>query len=176
MINLLKIVKIYEVELMCNSDQTSSVTVVINTYPYNLTEMVRYNIVAAIKEHIGSVIETKITHEAHENLSIQYLTKNGYTQYALYEFSKWCGYHFVDESNFTNMMGKYNFAVIAPQLCVPLSEEVQQDLAERNLTEEDPFELTKVVFAALMDLSFLPLDAFSLLDASKIEVELSTPI
>lgn len=176
MINLLKIVKVYEIDLACNSDQTSSVTVVINTYPYNLTEAVEYNIVAAIKEHIGTVVDTRITHEPHSNLSIRYLANNGYTQYALYEFAKWCGYHFVDENNFTSMVGKYNFAVIAPQLCVPLDPAVQQDLMERNLTEEDPFELTKVVFASMMDLSFLPLESFSLLDASKIEAELSTPI
>lgn len=176
MSNLLSIVKLYQIDLACNSDTTQSVTFVINTYPYRLNQAVEYRLIEAVKQYIGSVVDTKITHEPLSKLSIGYMVGLGYTQYVLYSLSDWCEHHFTNEDNFENMAGKYNFAVVAPRIARPLVVEVEQELRERNLTEEDPFELTRVVFATMMDLSFLPAESFSLLDASKIEAAMAASI
>lgn len=170
--NLLSIVKHYEYDLATRSDMVSDVIFVINTYPYNLSEDVKYHLVKAMKEYIGTVVEVKLTSIPMEKSSLRYLVSKGFTQYVLYDFSKWGGHHFETEDK---VAGKHDFAIVAPALLnESFNDEVKQQLAENNVSDEDPFELTKIVFAAIMDLSFLPAFDFSLLDIENLP-ERKTP-
>lgn len=170
--NLLQIVKHYEYDLATRSDMVSEVIFVVNTYPYQLDAQVKYMLLMAIKEYIGTVVEVKLTHLSMKQTSLKALVSKGYTQYVLYNFSEWGGYHFATEAK---VAGKHDFAIVAPALLnESFNEEVKQLLAENNVSDENPFELTKVVFAAIMDLSFLPASDFSLLDTANLGDEASS--
>ena len=171
MTNLLNIVKHYEFDLATRSDMVSDVIIVINTSPYELSPEVEYGIVTAVQQYIGTVVKVRVVSQHHSKLSIRYMANKGYTQYVLYDFAKWCGYHFGDENNLSNMAGKFDFGIVAPALLTSqYDESIKQEVIENQLEDEDPFELTKVAFSPMMDLSFLPAKDFSLLDAAKLEV------
>ena len=170
MTNLLNIVKHYELDLATRSDMVSDVIIVINTSPYELSPEVEFGIVKAVQQYIGTVVKVRVVSQPHSKLSILYMANKGYTQYVLYDFAKWCNYHFSDENNLSNMTGKFDFGIVAPALLTSQYDEyIKQEVIENQLEDENPFELTKVAFSAMMDLSFLPAHDFSLLDAAKLE-------
>ena len=176
MINLLNITKYYELDLATRSDMVSDVIIVVNTFPYDLTQAVEYNLLEAMKQYLGTVVEIKLTRQCPMELTMRNLVRLGYTQYVTYEFAKWCEFHFKDEKHNTTMAGKFNFAIVAPALLnSSFNDDVKQKLIENQLEDENPFEITKVVFAAIMDLSFLPPGDFSLLQTSKLETG-TTPV
>ena len=170
MINLLNITKYYELDLATRSDMTSDVIFVVNTHPYKLTQGVEYYLLEAMKEYLGTVVKIKLTSHCPKKMSMRWLVKHGYTQYVTYEFSKWCEHHFGDEEQIEAMAGKFDFAIVAPALLnSSFNDEIKQTLIDNQLEGENPFEITKVAFSAIMDLSFLPAGDFSLLDTSKLE-------
>lgn len=164
---LLDIVREQEGNIAFHSDVLASLTIVINTFPYELTKEETHDLIMAMTSYFGLVVDVKVFHEDPMNLPLNYLTYKGFTQYVMYDFKSWSEKHVNTIEKLENYPARPQFMIITPQLMsYKLTPELLMGLEEHNLVGEDPFEIMKSWMAPIFTLIFLPPGAFSLLELS----------
>ena len=173
---LLDIVKQYEYTLTLEPDTLREAFIVINTHPYELEESNLADIVFAVKEYIGEMVQVKITHEPFERLSVPYMVDTGYTQYITYNFTEWCEHHFGNGYDLEKPVELPHFSIVAPKVFKrEISEEHQEELEQYEMTDEDPYGLLQMLFASTFELTFMPVEAYSLISHDMLNPKEHTP-
>lgn len=171
---LLRLIQDFEKTILSGNIKCTKATLVINLFPYELTEPEIEVLLVGVKYRIGGVIDIKVISKDPTHFSIETLSYQGFTQYIMYDFNKWFKTQYSDEEAVKNTVGKPEFIIVAPKLIADYSKmrDDEEALADmRNITdgdnvEEMAFELTAVATSPHFNLIYLDTRYFSLIDAS----------
>lgn len=171
MIPLIEIIKEYEWEMTYELDATRNVQLIVNLFPYELTDDEVHQFLDGLRTRLGLMIDIKFTRKDPKQLNIVTLKYEGYTQYIMYHFNEWVRYHYQSEEKIRASQGRPDFIVVAPKLysdyaTLQSDEEARsviQTLAQGN-GEEAGFELTTIAMAPHFNLVYMDTVVFSLID------------
>lgn len=171
---LLRLVKDFEKTILSGNIKCTKATLVINLFPYELSEQEIEVLLVGVKYRIGGIVDIKVMSKDPKHFSIETLSYQGFTQYVMYDFNGWFKHQYSDEQTVSQKRGKPDFIIIAPKLIGDYAKirDDEEALAKmRNMTEGDnveemAFELTTVAVAAHFNLIYLDTRYFSLIDVN----------
>lgn len=166
---LLEIVQSLEMDLISGGGDMKGVDLVINTYPYILSDKDEFFLIQSLMYYFGAIVKVMLDRIEPEKANVRYLSYQGYTQYAMYEFNKWMHIHYVEGKESVTSLDQLirypDFTIIAPKLLsVEPDEKLLQELAEENLQDEDPFNLMMGMCASLFHLIHIEIGLYGVLD------------
>lgn len=171
MMPLLEIIKEYEWEMTYELDACRNVQLIVNLFPYQLSDDEVHQFLDGLRLRLGLMIDIKFIRKDPKTLNIVTLKYEGFTQYIMYHFNEWIGYHYQSEEKIRASQGRPDFVIVAPKLYsdyrkLQSDEEARsviQTLAQGN-GEEAGFELTTIAMAPHFNLVYMDTTVFSLID------------
>lgn len=171
MIPLIEIIKEYEWEMSYELDGCREVDLVVNSYPYELTDDEVHQFLDGLRKRLGFMIDIKFLNRDPKSLNIVTLLYEGFTQYIMYHFNDWVRHHYQTEEKIRASQGRPDFVIVAPKIyadyvTLKSDEEVMsviQTLAQGD-GEEAGFELTSIAMAPHFNLIYMDTGMFSLID------------
>lgn len=142
--------------------------VIINTYPYNLSELQVYEFVEAVKELLGEGVPVRAINLTEDSTKLVYLKMRDITDYITYDIRGWVEREFKDCEKPEDFILEPNISVWGPQLLISNNalENVYNELPD--LTEADnPFDMLKVIYAPFVNINWMEVSEFGLVDLSK---------
>lgn len=162
---LLDLIRNYEHELLSTNTMLSEVVLVINIHPYDLTDEECYRLLQCLTEYLGEMIKLRIINKPIEELSIHYMVSLGYTQFIVYDISKWLQYHYGGKTRYEDMQRNTDFTIVAPRLIYGgVNRELYDEMRANNVHNHDEFDLASMLFATLFQMVFIPAHYCSIFD------------
>lgn len=159
------LVRSYEDEIMSGHSQLREIIVVINFYPYELSDEEKHRFLQCLTEFIGSIATLRAVDEPPEALSITYMKYKGYTQLVLYDFNQWLNIHYAKYDKYENMPKDQAFVVVAPRRkATKFDPKLYEDMKANNVHTQDEFELAEGMLATLFRMTYIPISYASIFD------------
>ena len=143
-----------------NRDSAETVEVIVNTYPYVLSEEEQHVLAIAVGARLGVITPVTTTYIPLDKLDIRYINSQEYTAVVLYNFNEWAKLNLEKlEDKPDNAPGVTLFVPALFDADQPLPK--HEDLVDDKGNEMDPFALMASFFAEVIGISFLPVNFYS---------------
>ena len=143
--------------LLNETTMVESITVEINTYPYDMSQSDKESLEAAVLYYASAYSNIKAVNIPTEKITVS-LLKERYSGMIVYDIDNWLQYH-LDEFKTIKMP---DVSIITPALYhnkVP----TEAELAQNEIKELDAFGALKLAFAEFVTLEFVPVKDFCVL-------------
>lgn len=143
-----------------NRDSAETIEVIVNTYPYQLSDDEKQVLAIAVGTRLGVITPVTTTYIPLDKLDIKFINNQEYTAVILYNFTEWAKHNLEDlENRPDNAPGVTLFAPALFDADQPLPK--PEDLVDEKGNEVDPFLMMASFLAEVIGLSFLPSNFFS---------------
>lgn len=165
--HLLHVISMYKEEVIYAPGKTGNIYIVVNLYPYDLTDEEKEQLILVLSHYIGEGIPVRIIELSPEETKLSKLVGLGFTQYILYDFIDWMQLHYKELNSDGGLEVFPSFQIIVPKrLRESLDTLNPDDMRAYKLDKQDPFELAKELFCTLFTMHILPLKVFSMFDVT----------
>lgn len=166
--NILKIIAPEFLKMVLHAGTPNSNTedccLVINVYPYNLTDDEALMIQTSIEETIGVDLPVRIVTYLPESTRLSYLEMRGFTDYITYDISGWLQREFGAVTKASDFISAPTISIWGPALMVEDNALTNVLSDEPNLSaKDDPWQFLKVTFAPFVNINWIKVGAISLL-------------
>lgn len=160
-----------------NSPKVSKISILINMFPYDLTEDIQNKICFAIamRAGISNPDDVKPVFWETESLILSEMEKNSIVSYFPYNLDSWISSNYPDDENVdyekAGLTRYPELSVTAPKMYASMTD-VKEVLAEvhPDLGKADPFDATARCFAPCFQLGFLPSPVYTRMDKYSLEI------
>ncbi len=150
-----------ESEKVDNSDRIESVTIIINTYPYLLSENEQQAVKLAVGARCGTFSKIEIDYIPLNEISIPFINVNKYTYLIIYNFIEWATLN-LGESLFNSTEDIPHVKVIIPAMFDPDQPiPTEKDLVDHEGNAANPFLVMPMFYASIICLQPHPVEFFS---------------
>lgn len=142
--------------------------VVLNVYPYNLTEIQTYEMAQALTELLGKGVPVKAINLPADSSRLEYLKMRGITDYVTYDIKGWIEREFSHCTDPEDFVFEPQISIWGPKLLLSPDayDNVRMSLPDLNDTD-NPFDMLKVIYAPFVNINWLEVRDFSLVDLSQ---------
>ena len=158
-------------KLIISSAKTNSrlddYCLVINLYPYNLTDAEAKDIQAAIAETLGEHTPVRVTNYLPSSTTLSNLQLREFTDYITYDIQGWIEREFGGVVKTEDFISVPEIAIWGPSLAKKTDAHQTLINTEPGLSEkDDPWEFLKITFGPFVNLNWMEVSDFSLLNES----------
>lgn len=134
------------------------VKIIINTYPYELSNKEKVNIEKSVRAWVRNMAPVDSISISKKNLT-PYLCKSNFSMLIMYEYAEWLDLQAKEFENI-KLPDRYLFAPALYFSKVPTEEELKQLVKESN----HPFHATEIMAQPLISLKLIDIKYFSIID------------
>lgn len=166
--NILKIIapEVLKMVLAAGTPNSSQedFCLVVNVYPYVLTDDEAYMVQKSIEDTIGAEVPVRITSYLPDSTRLTYLEMRGFTDYVTYDMSGWLKREFNDITKAEEFVSAPSVSIWGPAFLIENNALTKALEDEPNLSsKDDPWQFLKVTFAPFVNLNWIKPEAISLL-------------
>lgn len=142
--------------------------VILNIYPYNLNDLQTYEMAQALNELLGTEVPVRAINLPPVSTKLEYLKMRGITDYVTYDIKGWIEREFSDCVNPEDFVFEPNVSVWGPKLMLSPEalDKVRMELPDLN-DNDNPFDILKVIYGPFVNINWMEVQDFSLVDLSK---------
>ena len=142
--------------------------VILNVYPYVLSEIQTYEMAEALKELLGKGIPVRTINLPVGSSRLDYLKMRDITDYITYDIKGWIEREFQDCTNPEDFVFEPNISVWGPKLMISDTglEKVRNELPDLN-DNDNPFDILKVIYGPFVNINWMEVRDFSLVNIGK---------
>lgn len=148
------------VKHIIDSPEQNQLNYVVNSYPYQLSDVVKEDIVLALRHYLGLYANIEIRYIPYSQMTLKFI-KTSFSDMFLYNFLEWLA---ATHHTFDPKVGAPAVSLYVPALFVDSKNlPTKDDVLKTNEGNLGPMESAKLFFAEFINLNFFPIENFSLI-------------